>query len=63
LILRITEEGELFVRQLLPKLFVPLRALLKAFPEAEQRHMAAQLKRLGIELDQVSGLGVAEPAL
>ena len=63
LILRITEEGELFVRQLLPKMFVPLRALMKGFPEAEQHHMTAQLKRLGVELDQVSGAGVAEPAL
>src|ERR1700723_2024545 len=61
LVLRITEEGELFVRQLLPKLFVPLRELLKGFPEGEQRQMTAQLKRLGVELDQVSTVGVAEP--
>ncbi|HSZ09111.1 MAG TPA: MarR family transcriptional regulator [Steroidobacteraceae bacterium] len=63
LVLRITEEGEAFVRQLLPKLFVPLRELLKGFPEGELRQMTAQLKRLGVELDQVSAVGVPEPAL
>jgi DNA-binding MarR family transcriptional regulator len=54
MVLRITEEGEAFVRQLLPKLFVPLREMLKDFPEVEQRQMTAQLKRLGIELDKVA---------
>jgi MarR family transcriptional repressor of emrRAB len=63
MVLRITEEGELFVRQLLPKLFVPLRTMLRDFPEAEQRNMTAQLKRLGVELDQVIAPPVAEPAL
>jgi MarR family transcriptional repressor of emrRAB len=63
MVLRITEEGEQFVRQLLPKLFVPLRALLTGFPEAELRQMTAQLKRLGVELDQVDAVGAAEPAL
>src|SRR5580698_9851704 len=54
MVLRITPEGEQFVRQLLPKLFVPLRDMLKGFPEAEQREMTAQLKRLGVELDRVT---------
>jgi MarR family transcriptional repressor of emrRAB len=52
MVLRITEKGETFVRELLPKLFVPLREVLKDFPEAEQRQMTAQLKRLGADLDQ-----------
>ena len=52
--LRITEQGEEFVRQLLPKLFAPLRELLKEFPEAEQRQLNDQLKRLGFELEQAS---------
>jgi MarR family transcriptional regulator, negative regulator of the multidrug operon emrRAB len=54
MVLRITEEGEEFVRQLLPKMHVPLRRMLKDFPEAEQRQLVAQLKKLGAELDQLS---------
>src|ERR1700721_2006472 len=49
MVLRITEEGEEFVRQLLPKLHQPLRRMLKDFPEAEQRQLADQLKRLAAE--------------
>ena len=62
LVLRITEEGEEFVRQLLPKLHLPLRRMLKDFPEAEQRQSAAQLKRLAAELDQLSTPPLAEVA-
>jgi MarR family transcriptional repressor of emrRAB len=62
MVLRITEEGEEFVRQLLPKLHVPLRRMLRNFPESEQRQLAAQLKRLGAELDQLSTPPVAEAA-
>jgi MarR family transcriptional regulator, negative regulator of the multidrug operon emrRAB len=61
MVLRITEEGEQFVRQLLPKLHVPLRRMLKSFPESEQRQMVAQLKRLGAELDQLTAPVMAEP--
>ena len=63
MVLRITEPGEQFVRQLLPKLFASLRELLKDFPEAEQRHLNAQLKRLGIELEQATAPDIAERAL
>src|SRR5580698_4341909 len=63
MVLRITEEGEQFVRQLLPKLHVPLRRMLKNFPESEQRQMVAQLKRLGAGLDQLSATAMTEPAL
>jgi MarR family transcriptional regulator, negative regulator of the multidrug operon emrRAB len=62
MVLRITPEGEQFVRQLLPKLLVPLREMLKGFPEAEQREMTAQLKRLNVELDKVTAPAL-EPAL
>jgi MarR family transcriptional repressor of emrRAB len=62
MVLRITEQGEQFVRQLLPKLFASLRELLKDFPEAEQRHLNAQLKRLGIELEQATAPDIAERA-
>jgi len=53
MVLRITEEGEKFVRDLLPKMHVSLRRMLEDFPESEQCQMAAQLKRLGAALDQL----------
>jgi MarR family transcriptional regulator, negative regulator of the multidrug operon emrRAB len=62
MVLRITEEGEQFVRDLLPKLHAPLRSMLKDFPESEQRQLAAQLKRLGAELDQLSVPHASEAA-
>ena len=63
MVLRITEEGEVFVRQLLPKLYVSLRRMLKNFPESEQRQLAAQLKKLGAELEQLSASTIAEAAI
>ena len=63
MVLRITEQGEEFVRHLLPKLFAPLREMLRDFPETEQRHLNAQLKRLGVELEQASASIVAERAV
>jgi MarR family transcriptional repressor of emrRAB len=62
MVLRITEEGEEFVRQLLPKLHQPLRRMLKDFPEIEQRQLADQLKRLAAELDQLSTPPLEEAA-
>jgi MarR family transcriptional regulator, negative regulator of the multidrug operon emrRAB len=63
MVLRITDEGEKFVRDLLPTLHVSLRRMLKDFPESEQRQMVAQLKRLGAALDQLSAPASTEPAL
>src|SRR5580698_4007601 len=63
MVLRITDEGEKFVRDLLPTLHVSLRRMLKDFPESEQRQMVAQLKRLGAGLDQLSATAMTEPAL
>ena len=63
MVLRITEQGEEFVRHVLPKLFAPLREMLRDFPETEQRHLNAQLKRLGVELEQASASIVAERAV
>jgi MarR family transcriptional repressor of emrRAB len=51
MVLRITEQGEELVRQLLPKMFAPLRAMLAEFPQAEQRQLIAQLKRLHLTLE------------
>lgn len=46
MVLRITEQGEDLVRQLLPKLFVSLRGIFEGFPVSEQWLLIAQLKRL-----------------
>jgi MarR family transcriptional regulator, negative regulator of the multidrug operon emrRAB len=62
-VLRITEEGEKFVRDLLPKMHVPLRRMLEDFSESEQRLMCAQLKKLGAELDRMDISALTEPAL
>ena len=53
MVLRITEQGEELVRRLLPLLFAPLRETLRDFSEAEQKQLIAQLKRLGMRLDEV----------
>jgi MarR family transcriptional regulator, negative regulator of the multidrug operon emrRAB len=47
MVLRITEQGEDLVRQLLPKMAVPLREMLSSLSEAEQRQLIDQLKRFG----------------
>jgi MarR family transcriptional repressor of emrRAB len=62
MVLRITEEGEAFVRELLPKLFAPLRELLKDFPESDQLQMISRLKRLGVELDKATAPQIVEQA-
>jgi MarR family transcriptional regulator, negative regulator of the multidrug operon emrRAB len=46
MVMQITEQGEALVRDLLPKMFAPLKELMKDFPEAEQRQLIAQLKRV-----------------
>jgi MarR family transcriptional repressor of emrRAB len=46
MVMRITEHGEELVRDLLPKMFAPLKELMKDFPEAEQRQLVGQLKRV-----------------
>ena len=51
MVLRITEQGEELVRQLLPKMFASLRGMLADFPEAEQRQLIAQLRRLHMNLE------------
>jgi MarR family transcriptional repressor of emrRAB len=63
MVLRITEEGEAFVRQLLPKLFAPLREMLKDFPETDQLQMISLLKRLGMELEKATAPQIVEQAL
>jgi MarR family transcriptional regulator, negative regulator of the multidrug operon emrRAB len=51
MVLRITPQGEDLVRRLLPKLCVSLRGMLAEFPEAEQRQLISQLKRLYANLE------------
>ncbi len=52
MVLRITEQGEELVRQLLPKMFASLRGMLAQFSEAEQSHLIGQLKRLQANLSE-----------
>jgi MarR family transcriptional regulator, negative regulator of the multidrug operon emrRAB len=63
MVLRITEQGEELVRQLLPLLFAPLRELFKEFSDAEQQQLIAQLKRLGMRLDDIMSPHGAERPL
>jgi MarR family transcriptional repressor of emrRAB len=62
MVLRITEQGEEMVRQLLPKMSMPLREMLQDFPDSEQRELIKQLKRLAVRLDQESPPAVTERA-
>jgi DNA-binding MarR family transcriptional regulator len=62
MVLRITEEGAQLVRELLPKLWAPLRQL-KDFSETEQRQLIVLLKRLGLTLDEAATAAVTEPAV
>ena len=52
MVLRITEQGEELVRQLLPKMFASLRGMLAQFSETEQSHLIAQLRRLQANLSE-----------
>jgi len=60
MVLRITEQGEELVRRLLPLLFAPLREMLEDFSDEEQQQLIAQLKRLGMKLDQVTAAEIPE---
>jgi DNA-binding MarR family transcriptional regulator len=51
MVLRITEQGEDLVRQLLPTMFSSLRGMLAEFSEAEQQMLISQLKRLHANLE------------
>lgn len=51
LVLRITEQGESLVRELLPQLYGPLRDMFKDFSDAEQLFLIDQLKRVGSRMD------------
>ena len=63
MVLRITEQGEELVRQLLPTMFAPLRALFVEFTETEQRQLISQLKRLSAILAEADQQDTAEQAL
>src|SRR6266403_1834753 len=52
IVLRITQQGEDLVRQLLPKLFVSLRAMLAEISESEQLLFISLLKRLHANIDE-----------
>jgi MarR family transcriptional repressor of emrRAB len=63
MVLRITEQGEELVRQLVPQLSKQLRELLTDFPAQEQRELVAQLKRLGMKLSEATSEDSSERAL
>jgi MarR family transcriptional regulator, negative regulator of the multidrug operon emrRAB len=63
MVLRITERGEELVRELLPVISVPLRAVLTEFPEVEQRHLITRLKRLGMKLGEAASQVISERAV
>jgi MarR family transcriptional repressor of emrRAB len=54
MVLRITEQGEDLVRQLLPKLFVSLRGMLAEFSESELSLLISQLKRLHANMQEAN---------
>ena len=45
-VLRMTEQGEALVRELLPKMWVPLRAAMAGISDAEQCQLVSLLKRV-----------------
>jgi len=61
MVLRMTPQGEELVRQLLPKMFAPLRGMLVGFSEAEQRQLIAQLKRLYKSLQRAPDPAAPKP--
>ena len=63
MVLRITEQGEELVRRLLPVMFVPLRRMFAEFPQAEQRQLISQLKRLYATLGDEDKTDPSERAL
>ncbi len=54
MVLRITEQGEEFVRQLLPGLFAALETLLASFTDTELERLIALLRRLFERLDSAA---------
>lgn len=60
MVLRITEQGEDLVRQLMPRMFVPLRELYAGFSQAEQQQMISQLKRVAVTLAAATKQVVSE---
>lgn len=51
MVLRITEQGEEVVRALLPRLFKPLKEMMKDFPETDQQALVALLKKVASAMD------------
>src|SRR5260370_5620132 len=62
IVLRITEQGEDLVRQLLPKLCVSLRGMLAEFSESEQWLLISLLKRLHANMEEANKQSVPEQA-
>jgi MarR family transcriptional repressor of emrRAB len=61
MVLRITEQGEDLVRELLPKMWVSLRGMLSEFSESEQSQLISLLKRLHANLKAADKPEIPEP--
>jgi hypothetical protein len=55
MVLRITQQGADLVRELLPRMCVPIQEMMRDLPEPDQRQMIEQLKHLGRILDSPEG--------
>jgi MarR family transcriptional repressor of emrRAB len=62
MVLRITEQGEELVRRLLPTLFAPVHETFQDFSPEEQRQLIAQLKRIGMKMNEVMAEELPERA-
>jgi DNA-binding MarR family transcriptional regulator len=55
MVLRITQQGEELVRELWPRMCMPLKEIMADLPESEQRQMIVQLRHFGRILDLPGG--------
>lgn len=62
MVLRVTEQGEQLVRDLLPTLFKPLRAICAEFSDEERQRLISLLKRLATIIEEVSAPSIERPA-
>ena len=60
MVLRITEQGEEVVRALLPRLFKPLKEMMKDFAERDQQELVTLLKRVAEAMDRTPAQKAAE---
>jgi MarR family transcriptional regulator, negative regulator of the multidrug operon emrRAB len=62
MVLRVTEEGEMLVRRLLPAMFAPLHELFSDLSEAKQRQLVSVLRELDTKVGQAIAPNGSEAA-